>query len=447
MKKQQPVERISSSSKASPVTRRSVLKATAASFIGYRFAGDAATLDASPSESKTRSGYQQPHVAVIGAGGFGGWTALNLLRKGAKVTLLDTWGPGNARASSGCERRMIHSQLYAVGSTGSNKEVYRPLYMDMITRALQLWRENEERWKRQLYFPCGSLTLQPEDAPNGREALAYMRERGTAVEELSLQELESRYPQINLEGVSWGLLDVDSGYLRSRVACQEVFRGFLEEGGEYRQVAVKAPEIEGGGLDSLSLSDGSQLSADNYIFACGPWLGQMFPGTIRIRASRQEAFFFGTPVNDHRYDDKHLPICLDGTRSPSAAVLPDGDFRGLLVEGGPPRVRIINPTTEDRGPTPELLAFHREYLAFRFPGMKDAPLLSMRVCQYENSDDQNFVIDRHPEAENVWLVGGGSGHGFKHAPVIGEWTADMVFGDKAVEPLFGLQRFRRRRAV
>ena len=79
--------------------------------------------------------------------------------------------------------------------------------------------------------------------------------------------------------------------------------------------------------------------------------------------------------------------------------------------------------------------------------MKDAPLLSMRVCQYENSDDQNFVIDRHPEAENVWLVGGGSGHGFKHAPVIGEWTADMVFGDKAVEPLFGLQRFRRRRAV
>ena len=117
-----------------------MFKATAASCIGYRFAGDATTLDASPSESKTRSGYQQPHVAVIGAGGFGGWTALNLLRKGAKVTLLDTWGPGNARSSSGCERRMIHSQLYAVGSTGSNKEVYRQLYMDMITRSLQLWR-------------------------------------------------------------------------------------------------------------------------------------------------------------------------------------------------------------------------------------------------------------------------------------------------------------------
>ena len=217
--------------------------------MGYRFAGDAATLDASPSEGKTRSRYQGSHVAVIGAGAFGGWTALNLLRKGAKVTLLDTWGPGNARASSGCERRMIHSQLYAVGSTGSNKEVYRPLYMDMITRALQLWRENQERWNRQLYYPCGSLTLQPEDAQNGREALAYMRERGVAVEELSLQDLESRYPQMNLEGVSWGLLDVDSGYLRSRVACQEVFRGFLEEGGEYRQVSVKAPEINGSGLD------------------------------------------------------------------------------------------------------------------------------------------------------------------------------------------------------
>ncbi len=428
------------------MTRRSVLKATVASILGYQLAGDAATLNASLTDEKIRNRYQQSHIAVIGAGGFGGWTALSLLRKGAKVTLLDTWGPGNARASSGCERRMIHSQLYAVGSTGSNKEVYRPLYMDMITRALQLWREHEKRWNRQLYFPCGSLTLQPKDAQDGREALAYMRERGTAVEELSLQDLERRYPQINLEGVSWGLLDVDSGYLRSRLACQELFRGFLEEGGEYRQVSVKAPEIDGSGLDSLSLSDGSRLSADQYIFACGPWLGQLFPGTIRIRPSRAEAFFFGTPVDDHRYDDQHLPICIDGTRSPSAAVVPDGDFRGLLVEGGPPRVRIIDPTTEERVLTTDLLAFHREYLALRFPGMKDAPLLSMRVCQYENSDDRNFVIDRHPAAENVWLIGGGSGHGFKHAPVIGEWAAEMVFQERAVEPLFGLQRFTRRLA-
>ncbi|HEY7615215.1 MAG TPA: FAD-dependent oxidoreductase, partial [Terriglobales bacterium] len=92
--------------------------------------------------------------------------------------------------------------------------------------------------------------------------------------------------------------------------------------------------------------------------------------------------------------------------------------------------------------SPENLKVVREYLAFRFPALKDAPLLETRVCQYENSPDSNFIIDRHPAHDNVWLVGGGSGHGFKHGPALGEMVAELVIEHKTADPLFSLARFR-----
>ena len=91
-------------------------------------------------------------------------------------------------------------------------------------------------------------------------------------------------------------------------------------------------------------------------------------------------------------------------------------------------------------PTPERLKAARQYLAFRFPGLKDAPLVEARVCQYENSPDEHFIIDRHPTAENTWLVGGGSGHGFKHGPAVGELVAQLVLAGAATPPEFRLSR-------
>ena len=79
----------------------------------------------------------------------------------------------------------------------------------------------------------------------------------------------------------------------------------------------------------------------------------------------------------------------------------------------------------------EKLDTARAYLRMRFPALADAPLVESRVCQYENSTDHNFILDRHPEAENAWIVGGGSGHGFKQGPVMGEMVSDAVLGSKA----------------
>jgi glycine/D-amino acid oxidase-like deaminating enzyme len=70
--------------------------------------------------------------------------------------------------------------------------------------------------------------------------------------------------------------------------------------------------------------------------------------------------------------------------------------------------------------------------------LKEAPLLETRVCQYENTSNGDFLIDRHPAFDNVWLVGGGSGHGFKHGPALGEYVAARVVEGGPVEPRFTL---------
>lgn len=80
----------------------------------------------------------------------------------------------------------------------------------------------------------------------------------------------------------------------------------------------------------------------------------------------------------------------------------------------------------------------REFVGRRFPTLKNAPLLEARVCQYENTSNGDFLIDRHPDFDNVWLVGGGSGHGFKHGPALGEYVAARVTEGGPVEPRFTL---------
>lgn len=381
----------------------------------------------------TSKGTTQPkaHIAVIGAGAFGGWTALYLLRRGAQVTLLDAWGPGNSRASSGGETRVIR------GTYGPNQP-----YTKMAARATQLWKENEQRWNLKLMHQTGVLWMVAAgDDQFERGSLPALREAGIACQQLSLQELAARWPQINLEGVHWGIYEPEGGYLTARIACQAVLDGFLAEGGEYKSLAVTPGNLDSDKWDRLLLSDGSELTADQYVFACGPWLGKLFPEAIgaRVRPTRQEVFFFGTPAGDERFTDKKLPVWADH-RDRFIYGIPGNQGRGFKVADDT-RGPEFDPTSGNRTVSAEGLKNIRDYVAFRFPGLKDAPLLEARVCQYENSPDNNFIIDRHPKHENVWLLGGGSGHGFKHGPALGEMMAGLVLEHKNPDVLFRLGRF------
>jgi sarcosine oxidase len=375
----------------------------------------------------------QSHIALVGAGAFGGWTALYLLRGGARVTLVDAWGPGNSRSSSGGETRIIR------GTYGPSQP-----YTRMAARALRLWTEHETRWGRKFLHRTGVLWMATSsDDQFERNSLPMLREAGIAYEELSGNELGRRWPQINVEDVRWAIYEPEGGFLTARVACQAVVEGFLAEGGEYRQVAAAPHDLETGIRDGLALSDGSKLMADQYVFACGPWLGELFPATIgnRIRSTKQDVFFFGTPAGDDRFSETKLPVWADH-RDRFVYGIPASDGRGFKVADDT-RGPEFDPTSGERAVSEDGLRRARDYIAFRFPKMKDAPLVETRVCQYENSPDNHLIIDRHPAADNVWLVGGGSGHGFKHGPALGEMLAECVTSGKDPDPLFRLQRFTR----
>jgi glycine/D-amino acid oxidase-like deaminating enzyme len=375
----------------------------------------------------------KPHVAVIGAGAFGGWTALYLLRRGARVTLLDAWGPGNSRSSSGGETRIIR------GTYGPSQP-----YTKMAARALRLWREHETRWGRQFLHRTGVLWMATSgDDQFERSSLPMLREAGVAYEELSGTEVGRRWPQINVADVRWAIYEPEGGFLMARVACQAVLEGFLAEGGEYQQVATLPPDLETGLPNGLTLSDGSTLIADQYVFACGPWLGKLFPETIgnRIRPTKQDVFFFGTPAGDDRFSEAQLPVWADH-RDRFIYGIPAADGRGFKVADDT-RGAEFDPTSGERIVNQNGLKLARDYIAFRFPAMKDAPLVETRVCPYENSPDNHLIVDRHPAADNIWLIGGGSGHGFKHGPALGEMLAEYVIGSRSTDPIFQLARFAR----
>ena len=375
----------------------------------------------------------KPHVAVIGAGAFGGWTALHLLEAGARVTLLDAWGPGNSRASSGGETRIMR------GTYGPDQP-----YTELAARALKLWAKYERRWKKQFLHRSGVLWMVGRDDAYERGSIPALRAAKIKYQELSTTQLRKRWQQVNFAEVEWGIFEPESGYLDARASCAAVVEMFVAGGGEYRQIAV-VRRVEASpyrNRPNIVLSDESNLTADIYVFACGPWMGRLFPKTIgnRIQATKQEVFFFGLPYRDSIYfTDSHLPVWGDH-RDRFYYGIPGSDRRGFKIADDT-RGPEFDPSDGERVISPETLKRVREYLAFRFPALRDAPLIETRVCQYEQTPDSHFIIDRHPANENVWLLGGGSGHGFKHAPAIGEMVAELILKDRAPAAIWRLNRF------
>ena len=226
-------------------------------------------------------------VAIIGAGVFGSWTALRLVQGGTRVVLLDEYGPANARASSGGESRIIRAGY------GTDE-----LYARWAMRSLALWKKLFAATGVDLFHRCGVLWLAREEDVYIKHTAATLTKLGIATERLDHEELQRRYPQFNFDGVDWGLLEPHGGVLMARRAVQAVVAAAVAEGVTYLQASVNAPECKGN-LPAIETSDGERIAADEYVFACGPWLGKIFPELLgdRIFPTRQEVFFFGVPAS------------------------------------------------------------------------------------------------------------------------------------------------------
>lgn len=368
-----------------------------------------------------------PRIVVIGAGAFGSWTALHLLRLGADVTLLDAWGAGNSRSSSGGESRVIRA-------------IYGPdrIYTSMVKRSYELWEALIESSTEPLYVETGALWMHRGDDSYVQSSRAILEDLGFPLERLTVEEAARRYPQIRFEGVRSVWMELRAGALLARRACEVVRDRFVELGGVYETARAEPGEIRNGTMREIR--SGSPIEADHFVFACGPWLGRIFPDLLgrAIRPTRQEVHYFGVPAGSQRYTPQVFPVWIDfGERILYG--LPDLHGRGIKVADDT-RGETVDPTTMERKPTAEGIAHARALLAERFPELAEAPLVESRVCQYENSPDGHLILDRHPEARNVWIAGGGSGHGFKLSPAVGEMTAEAILDGRELPELFRLER-------
>jgi sarcosine oxidase len=367
-------------------------------------------------------------VVVIGAGVFGVWTALSLAQAGHRVSLLEREAAGHGRSSSSGESRIIRSAY------GSDE-----IYTTLARRSLGLWADffrqvNQPR----LFRKTGVLWMAASNAPGIGEARAIFERLQIGHEWLNEHALGARYPQFVISPETVALFEPDAGALLAEASLQALMQAASRAGVIYERVAVKPPVMDSSRLSGVETLDGRRFTADQFVFACGSWLAKLFPVLAQvIRPTRQDLFFFETPGDAQSLQETGMPVWIDERDPHLAYGFPDLG-KGIKLgfhQLGPD----FDPDLPAQESTPAAIAEAANYLAERVVGMRGARLRATQVCHYENTPTGDLLIDLHPGTDNVWLVGGGSGHGFKHAPAVAEYVTNAIGRSSLRQPRFSLR--------
>ena len=371
---------------------------------------------------------QTPDIAVVGAGAFGAWTALNLQQSGAQVTLIDQYGPANSRATSGGETRGVRT-----GYGGRRTSLQ---WVRWARQAIEMWRAWDERWQDMLlprvFFTTSDLIMRDEWTDFMEDVRTNWDEVGVRYEVIDADEIRRRWPVIDVTDITVALWEQDAGVVRARRAIESVARVFQHEGGEVKIARAAMGPVSDRQLGALQLEPDESLSAGTYVFALGPWFPKAFPELMgeRVRIPIGHVAYFRTPPGDNSFSYPNLPSYNFPGVTGWPALGPDN--RGFRVRtGGRGRGggdADTDPDTSRRWLMPEELERPRAFVAQRFPGLAEAPISETRSCHYEISATGNFFFDHHPDFDNVWFAGGGSAEGFKFGPMIGQYMAGRVLG-------------------
>ena len=398
-----------------PLTRRSTNQLLAAALAAPRLSW------AAP-QRKTPFRYD---VAVIGAGVFGAWSAHHLHRLGYRTLLVDAYGAANSRATSAGESRIIRTSYGA-----------QDFYSAWAWHSLPQWQALARRTGQTVFDPTGVLAFAEEGNAFIEASWAAQQRLHIPSQRWTHAELVRRYPQVAFGPREVGLFAPHAGVLYARQAVRALVADLRRRGVDYRQAAVQAPSGATVRASVLTV-DGETISADRFVYACGPWLKKLFPTELggHLRVDRAEVYFLGPNAGDDRFEGTRFPAWMDCNSDADAWGIPAVEGRGfkLAVDH---LVQPADPDQQDRTPTAPFRAAVLDYVARRFPALTKAPIVETRVCQYEMTDNEEYLVDRHPHYENVWWAGGGSGHGFKNGPELGRYVADLLSGNRRAEPRF-----------
>lgn len=364
-------------------------------------------------------------AVVVGAGIAGAMTALYLRRAGLSVRLIDAWDPGHARAASAGVHRLIRS-------THGTDELYTLWSREARLRWMELSRQVGQR----LYYESGVVILAAEGHSEWEDATQETFSRlGIPFFIVPPDELPIRLPVVSPRGIAYGLWEPEAGFILSRDGLVATVELFCAEGGEFVRGRVGTDE------DERPTLDGEPLRADLVVMACGAWMGKLFRRTLGrlLTIVRQDVILVSPSAGDTRYDWRHMPGWIDhGYPAYGVPAVKGHGFKAAFAW----HHATMDIDRDDRVTDPSTVARCRRYLATRFPGLADSVITDQKVCQIVNTPDRHFIIDRHPDHADLVLVTGGSGHLYKHGPVLGEYVAGFALGRHGADWRFRLDRSR-----
>jgi len=373
-------------------------------------------------------------VVVAGAGIMGCWTAYFLHKSGYDVTLCDPYGAGNPRASSGGETRLIR---YMYGKD--------EVYFNMAKRARKLWLEEGKAIGKQLFFNTGLLIFSEKSIYDYAEASKGLYQKaGLKLDKIPSGQLKAKYPFLNVDDIDHAIYDKEAGYALAADSCKAIVDYLEKSGVKFLLSGAKPGKFEAGKLQHIILNDGTTLSADYFIFANGPWMPKSFPELLqaKLNITRQPVMYFGAPAGSLPLLDKGFPVWMnrDAANKERAYGVYESNthiFKMAYTQMDPVS---FDPTSGNRTVIKAEVDHARYLMEKRFAFMEGAPLLYTKVCQHTDTPDKDFLLGKHPEASNLWLVGGGSGHAFKHGPAIGEKVTNLVSGKEKEQEKFSVTR-------
>lgn len=359
-----------------------------------------------------------PDILIVGAGLFGVRAAQTLNDRGHRVLLVDQGPPPHPLAASTDISKVVRMEY------GSDA-----FYMALVEEAMAGFDEWNQTLSRPFYHQTGVSMLSGRPFSEGgfeADSWVLLQERGHHPERLSSADIQRRFPALNPEAYVDGFFHARGGWVESGALVAELFDRALASGVSFQVADVRDIVTEGDRCLGVQCADGTRIESDHTLLACGAWAASLLPElSVVIRSSGHPVFHL-RPSDPALFEAARFPVfTADIARTgwygfpvhPSGEVVKIGRHgRGLTVEPRHGQRRVL---AEDEQAL-------RAFLSGSIPALADAPIVNTRRCLYADTFDADYWMDHHPNINGLSVASGGSGHGFKMAPVLGELIADMV---------------------
>lgn len=351
------------------------------------------------------------NIIVVGGGIAGTMTALDLQRRGNQVTLIDRWEPGHARAASSDYNRVIRAI--------SGKDEF---YTRWARESRLRWLEMQAETGQNLMYECGALILATEGHSDWEDATAATFDKvGVPYYKFDKADIAARFPQFRVPEIKYALYEPEAGMLMAHRCVITGIDLFKKSGGIVKRGHITTDASE------KPLLDGKPLEADVIVISTGAWMSEMFPKTIKPISSiiGLPVFYTSTPNGSDAFDKEKMPCWID--HGQNSFGIPSSEGSGIkAMIAIPEKIDLDN---DERLIRREALARTQSYIKHRFPLLEGEKVVDSKFNQIIMTPDTHFVVDWHPEHQNVLFAGGCSGHLFKHGPIFGEFVSGVAMGD------------------